>query len=237
VVASNGLVPVVHVVKRGEHIAAIVSRFGFENFSMIWQHANNAALRALRENPHQLVAGDELFIPDRVLPVFSRVTAAVHDFRVQIDRIALNLRFLDQSDKPRSGVAVKLRVEGPQASSARSQPATTDGDGRLSVEIKKSAVVGSLVIDEQEFALQIGLLDPLSTDSGLIQRLNNLGYFVPPDVEGDGDGDGDETDADDDRDEDELRSAIEEFQCDHALKVTGKRDAATEAKLLQLHGS
>ena len=232
--------PVVHVVKRGEHIAAIASRFGFENFSTIWEHGSNAGLRALRDNPHQLLEGDELFIPDRTLPVFSRTTASAHDFRVQIDRIALNLRFLDLSDKPRSGVRVTLRVEPPETSSASNQPEqtpTTDGDGKVSVEIKKSAVVGSAVIEGHEFSLGIGRLDPLSSDTGLIQRLNNLGYFVPPDVEGDGDGDGDESDADDDRDEDELRSAIEEFQCDHALKVTGTLDGPTEAKLLELHGS
>ena len=34
-----------------------------------------------------------------------------------------------------------------------------------------------------------------------------------------------------------LRLAIEEFQCEHDLPVNGERDAATEAKLLEIHGS
>jgi hypothetical protein len=34
----------------------------------------------------------------------------------------------------------------------------------------------------------------------------------------------------------DVRSAIEEFQCDFGLPVTGTMDAVTQQRLMQIHG-
>jgi hypothetical protein len=256
-------VTAVHIVQSGEHIGVIANSFGFENFSELWDHPNNAALKELRKSPFLLAPGDELFIPDRTLLVFSRNTAASHDFKINIDRIQLQLRLLGQDAKPLKDAKLKLQVDPPEsgaASSQREQKLTTDGAGKVVAEISKTCLVGGLVVGGLEYELKIGGLDPIDTDTGLAQRLTNLGYFVPPFEEGvvqdagadapkpsaatsDADADADADGTDDEPappppTSDELRSAIEEFQCDQALKVNGKKDdAAMLAKLKELHGS
>ena len=69
------------------------------------------------------------------------------------------------------------------------------------------------------WSLRLGHLDPLSTNTGLQQRLTNLGYPVPVDGEI-----GPET-----------QSALRSFQIVHGLSVTGQPDDATRAKLGETH--
>ncbi len=214
----------IHVVKAGEHIGAIALKYGYENFSVLWEHPENADLKSLRKTPFLLAPGDELFIPDHVRLVFNRATDASHDIHVKVDKMALHLRLLGRDSKPRKETPVTLRVDPPQTSAASlqsEQSLKTNGEGKVSVDMAKHVLVGSLTLDKLEFAMHIGMLDPLDTDDGLGQRLTNLGYFVPAD--------------EDDRDDDELRSAIEEFQCDNGLKVTGKREDV-ENKIKELYG-
>jgi N-acetylmuramoyl-L-alanine amidase len=213
-----------HIVKAGEHLGSIARKFGYENFSVLWDHPNNAALKQLRKDPMQLAPGDEVFIPDRVRLVFNRTTAASHDFRVHMDTLTLNLRLLDFDGKPRKNANVLVRVEAPEtgaASNASEQTLTTDGEGNLSVEVAPHVADGSIEIDGVVFNLGIGGLDPVDTDSGAAQRLANLGYLVLDD---------------DDLDPTLLRLAIEDFQADNQLQVTGKR-ADVQAKLLEVYGS
>ncbi len=213
----------VYKVKPGDHISSIAARFGFENFFAIWEHERNQKLKELREDPHLLVAGDELFIPDRVLPIFSRSTASSHDFVVRSAKLSLGLRLLDRKLKPRKDLKVVLTVPPPESGEPQSaeQELVTDGDGKVTTEVAKSAQVASLAVGELLLSLKLGELDPVTEDSGLAQRLSNLGYFVPLEAE---------------RDEDELRSAIEEFQLEQGMKVTGESDAALEQKVLEVHG-
>lgn len=213
----------VYKVQPGDHIAAIAAKFGFETFFPIWEHGSNQKLRGLREDPNQLVAGDELFIPDHNLPVFSRATGASHDFVVRLARRSLGVRLLDRKMKPKAGLAVALTVPPPENGEPRAseQELVTDGDGKVSTEISNSAKIASLVVGELVLSLKVGELDPVAEENGLAQRLSNLGYFVPPVAE---------------RDKDELRSAIEEFQLEQGMKVTGVRDAAIEQKVVEAHG-
>ncbi|MFZ5889485.1 MAG: peptidoglycan-binding protein [Myxococcota bacterium] len=214
-----------HVVQSGEHIAQIALKYGYENFSVLWEHPQNAELKSKRGTPFLLAPGDELFIPDHVRLVFSRVTDASHDVVVRVDKLGVHLRLLGLDSQPRKQTPVTVRAEPPQtgqASVQAEQALTTDGEGKVSVEIAKHVTEGAVIIDGFEFAMHIGMLDPIEEDSGLGQRLTNLGYPVPADP--------------DDRDPDELQSAIEEFQCDHGMKVTGKREDV-ESKIKELHGS
>jgi N-acetylmuramoyl-L-alanine amidase len=231
-------VPATHIVADGEHIAEIAARFGFDNFSPLWNHPKNAQLKALRKSPFILAPGDELFIPDRVQVAFLRATASSHDVQVNVDRMGLRVRFLDLENKPRKGAKVALSVDIPSSGAASSQNAqdlTTDGDGKISIEISKSASVTDIIIDELEFAsgVKIGGLDPIDTKTGVAQRLTNLGYIVWPLEQ-----DLDPEEAEKRRDYD-LRSSVEEFRCDNKLVPVKPEhdDPAFQAKLLELHGS
>lgn len=50
----------VHVVQPFEHISGIAHRYGFRDSHTIWDHPDNAALKRPREDPHVLLAGDQL---------------------------------------------------------------------------------------------------------------------------------------------------------------------------------
>jgi hypothetical protein len=216
-------VTAVHIVRAGEHIGSIAHQYGFENFSPLWDHPQNAKLKAARKDPFLLAPGDELFIPDRVQLVFDRVTQASHDIKVHVDKLTLKLRVLGVDGKPKKNTKVTLRVEPPKTGGRREpeQTVTTDGDGNVSVNVATHVVDASFVVDEVEFPLHIGMLDPIDTDRGVEQRLCNLGYLQR---------------RDDEPDPRELRLAIEDFQSDHELELTGKREDI-EAKLEEVHGS
>ena len=97
----------------------------------------------------------------------------------------------------------------------------TDGEGRIEKRIPISATSGKLTIQGMVFPFQIGYLDPIDEVTGCQARLNNLGYYAGPLGQ-----------ADDKR----IRLAVEEFQCDHGLKVDGVCGPNTLSKLKEVHG-
>ncbi len=154
----------------------------------------------------------------------SRATSSSHDVKVNLDVLTLKLRLLLPDGKPNKDAAVTLRVEPPDngaETAPEEQELTTDGDGNLSVEVAKHVTRGTLVIDEIEYPLNIGALDPVDTESGVEQRLMNLGYLLRPNGE---------------VLPDDLRIAIEDFQADNGLEVTGEREDI-ESDLETAHGS
>jgi len=64
---------------------------------------------------------------------------------------------------------------------------------------------------EDVFRLQVGELDPIETDEGVVKRLANLGYATTPD----------------------LAAGLSSFQHANGLAVTGTLDDATRAKLVR----
>jgi Putative peptidoglycan binding domain len=217
-------VPVKHVVASGEHLGVIARQFGYENFSVLWEHPENAALKELRKDPLQLAPGDVVFVPDRVQLVFNRATDSSHDFKVHVDTMVLKLRLLDQDGEPRKNRPVTLRVETRDTGAASTQAAAqqqTDADGNLNIEIASHVTSGSIEVDGEVFDLAIGGLDPIDTESGVAQRLANLGYLVLSESK---------------LDPEHLKLAIQDFQLDHDLPATGEA-ADIQEPLKDAYGS
>jgi hypothetical protein len=209
-----------HTVRQGEHLTGIARANGFNDFHTIWDHPENAALRAKRD-PHVLFPGDKLFIPDLTEKSVSRQTDSVHRFLVRASALFLRLRLLDIDGKaiPDAPCDVGLEADSPAQSSK------TDGKGilesPLSPAVQKGEVVAQIPpkkpagkeepppVPEQKvkFDLVIGALNPEFKLSGQQARLNNLGYFA-----------GFTT-----RDLDHLLWAAEEFSCEKISKPVTKR--------------
>ena len=202
-------------IKQGEHVSRIAKQFGFADYRTIWDHPNNAALKDLRKNPNVLAPGDQLFIPDKQLRKESRPTGATHRFKAPATALMLRVVVKNMDDQPVANTPCKLQVEG------QTFQLTTDGSGKIEKEIPKAAENGKLTIGDQEFPIRIGHLDPVDQISGYRARLNNLGYNAG--------------DSDDENDP-QLRSAVEEFQCDQHLKVDGTCGQQTQNKLKQVYG-
>lgn len=212
----------VHIVEQGEHLSQIAKVYGFPDYKILWDHPENANLKKLRKNPNILFPGDEVFIPDKEEKEESGSTDKRHTFVVDKETLKLRLVLEDIYEKPISGAQCALLV-GDQTFQL-----TTDGKGKLEQDIPLDAQEATLVIrgDQTPFQneiipIKIGHLDPVEEISGQVARLNNLGYFPGP-LDG--------------SDPDAFQSSVEEFQCDHSLKVDGDCGTNTQTKLKEVHG-
>ncbi len=213
--------PKVYTVTPGDTLSSIAEQFGFARFETIWNDEANADLRALRPNPHVLLPGDQVTIPDRVERLESAEAGKRQRFLLHRPALWLRMALRDESDRPHANTPCVLEVAG------ESHELVTDAGGLLSVEIPRSSTQARLTVDDPELEfdirvpMAIGHLDPVESPSGQRDRLRNLGYYL---VEGD------------EEDEPALRSAVEEFQCDQGLPVTGDCDPATQERLQAQYG-
>lgn len=207
----------VHVVQQGEHLARIARQYGFRDFRTIWDHPNNSDLKSRRSNPNVLMPGDEMFIPELQIGRNTQATGNVYTYRVPKDTVWLRIVVCDFDNLPMPDTECELTIDGT------SYLLQTDPAGRIEVEIAADAEEGVLKIADLDLELpvKVGHLDPSEEDSGWTARLTNLGYMYRQQEQ---------------VEDEALGSAIEEFQCDHKLPVTGTMDAATKAKLKELHG-
>jgi N-acetylmuramoyl-L-alanine amidase len=126
---------------------------------------------------------------------------------------------MTREDKPRKNIPYILDIDGVLTRG------NADNDGRIELSIPPNARSGKLILDagtvnEQTIPLNLGHLDPVDVDSGVAQRLNNLGFPC---------GDG--------TDEATMSAALKAFQEKNGLRVSGSIDDATRNKLKDLHGS
>jgi len=212
-------VPKTYVVQQGDHISQIAEKYDFRSYLTIWDDAANADLRKQRKSPNVLLPGDELEIPDRAPKSAACETTKVHTFQISISKLKLRIAVRDFDNEPMPGLNCEVEVDGSK------QLVKTDGNGILECQIARTAKKGNLRVPSLglETPLLIGHLDPPESDTGWKGRLSNLGYWTA-------------TEAQEEDSDERLTYALQEFQCDHALKETGKPDPATIAKLAELHG-
>lgn len=203
-----------YTVGNSDSIPSIAKDKGFF-WKTIWNHPNNAQLKALRKDPNQLFTGDKVFIPELEQKEESRATEALHEFRRKGDPVKFKIQ-LRKMGKPRKNEDYVLKVASKLIEGA------TDAEGKIETFIPgnaKSAVL-TLKGGHEEHHLSISRLDPIEELTGVQQRLNNLGFHC-------GSIDG--------KLKSKTKRAISEFQAKHLLPMTGEADAATMAALKQLH--
>jgi N-acetylmuramoyl-L-alanine amidase len=209
-----------YIVKRGETILQVARANGFRSWQPIWEHAQNAALRKKRPNPHVLAKGDELFIPDKTPKDFGCATNQKHTFRVVVPEMSQRLHqaVLDENGEPLAGKNYELKVEG------KTIKGKTGPDGVVKAELSLDAAGAELKVWQTEgdddsaiiWTLQLGHLEPVDTTFGLKGHLNSLGY--------------DCGEVNDQLDE-KTKEALSAFQSDQGLPQSGQGDAATLDKL------
>jgi N-acetylmuramoyl-L-alanine amidase len=216
-----------HIVAQGEHLAGIALEHGFGDYRAIWNHSQNAALKKKRQDPNVLLPGDEVFIPDRSTKTESISTEQRHSFQLTARRVKLRLRLERRFGDAVVNTPCTLMVESDVAE------LTSSAKGQIENTVSKSArnawltIKPVIALPNGEFTfhvdvpLRIGGLDPIAEESGQRARLQGLGYYLGPGGPGDGQ---------------QLRSAVEEFQCEHGLAVDGKCGPATQDKLKQAYG-
>ena len=197
----------------GETTSSLAKKKGFF-WRTIWEHPENAGLRAKRKDPNVLFETDDIFIPEREIKKVSKGTEQEHVFKRKGEPSKLKVQML-KLGKPRANEDYVLDVDGKQKNGK------TDGDGKLEHYIPGDAKTGKLIFKsgKEVYPLRLGNLDPLDQISGVQQRLNNLGYSCGGEMGKLGE---------------KTKEALKKFQGEHKLKVSGEPDAATKAKLQAL---
>ena len=226
---NSVFMPENYEVQSGDCMSSIAFDHGFF-WETLWNLPENADLKTQRKNPNVLMPGDIVHIPDLTPKDESRPTDQRHKFRLKGIPEILNMKLLDAFHQPRANVDYTITIDG------NSQKGTTDADGSLKMSIPPGAMTGKLVVaspgdkdgkpipgqpKNQVMNLQLGDLNPVTEVSGVKARLTNLGFYMGPI---------------DENLDDDMKRAIRSFQRRKGLAVTGESDAATQSKLLEVHG-
>jgi hypothetical protein len=203
------------VVRQGEYLTKIAWRCRVPP-AEIWDHPKNADLKALRDHGDILCSGDVLFVPNEPPPGLPLAAGTSNQYVAEIPKVDVRVA-LHHGDEVLKNEDYLVRGLTPPATG------TTDEDGKitLSIPVDIREIVVELPNKVLRFELQIGDMDCLQEDSGVLMRLQNLGYArgrgaVDPDA---------------------LRAALAAFQKDHDIDVTGEIDDATREALGKIHGS
>lgn len=205
-----------HVVRQGETVVSLAKRYGIPK-SKIIDHPDNRQLRDEDRATGILRAGDRITVPDPEVKQVSGATGSRHRFRHFGQTTVLRVRFME-GQEARSGEPYVLRIDLNETSG------NLDTDGWLEQRIPADTrdVIVFLGEDRDEpIRLHVGNLDPIREQSGLRQRLSNLGYM-------------DEQEGEDPAEE--LRKAVRSFQADHGMEETGQVDDATRNALREAYG-
>jgi hypothetical protein len=199
-------------IESGDTVAGLAALHGFADPHIVWGDPENAPLRTRRQLD-LLAPGDQLYIPARELRTVKVATGRRHTLKVARPAIRLRVALHDLLGQPRAGAAAVLEVDGVP------QDLTADDEGVVEMAIPPTAREAVLVVDDQEYGLEIGKLPPIDDDQGVAHRLRNLGYLV------------DDTD-----DAAAVRFAVELFQVDHGLTVDGADLDSIRQRLVEVHG-
>jgi nucleoid-associated protein YgaU len=204
-----------YTVKQGDYLASITEEAGFVSWKTIWDDGANASLKSKR-NPNVLYPGDVVKVPIRQRKEESVATGEKTTFETIGDPVTVKLVVLNWDGTPISTTDVQFKLDSTEG-------VKTAEDGSAKKNVKPAGPKeGDLKVQSYSMPLKLGHLDPAEEFSGQVWRLNNLGYRA-----------GEPANADDMA----FRSAVEEFQCDNGVPVTGRCDAATQDKLRTVHGS
>lgn len=208
----------VHVVKPGQHLAQLAHDYGLTSWEIIWLDQKNSALRKRRKDPHILAPGDRLFIPTIRKKSAQANTDRLHRFKTKRPMLTLRLDIddfvRDRKQRPRT---VTLKAGTWEA------VAGVDADGRIEAQIPSNTTRLTFRVGALNFAILVGHLDPEDTETGQLQRLLNLGYLDPVEL--------------DHPDPGVIEASVMEFQRAVGLEPDGSCSGDTLLKLVEIHGS
>lgn len=202
-------------VRIGDHLTRLANQHGFRSFAPLWDDPENLALRKERVTPHILGEQDTVTIPALNVREVDRPTDQRHRFRAELHPLVVRLVLSHWDGRALESAPTEVLLDG------KATPFTAAAGGKLEVPVTALVDRCRVVFPTGTVDLRVGFLQPIGTDAGVRQRLNNLGY-----------------DAGDASDPKALafRSAVEEFQCDHDLTVDGKVGPQTRSALHRIHG-
>ncbi len=210
-----------HTIASGEDLVSLAEQYGFRRWQTIYDHPRNDALRDERPNPFALCEGDEVWIPAKEPKVHRCETGRLHTFQLRRPRSLVRLTMLADDDRPYAGCRYELAVGGETFAGS------TGPDGSLEHEVPIAETAGSLKLwtpgseEPEQWELEIGGLESVTTKEGVRQRLSNLGRLA------------------EDGDDAALLAAVNELRLDQGevpLPSLDKVDPATRVAVARAYG-
>jgi len=101
-------------VQQGQTLLNLAFENRIYRWETIWEHGENASLRAARANPQVLAPGDRIYIPSLAELQKQEVvaTGAAHVFKLQVVPSFLTLYVLDEQGQPHAGRRYKMTAGG-----------------------------------------------------------------------------------------------------------------------------
>jgi len=203
-----------HIASPSDCIDSIAYTYGLLP-DTIWQDPANDDLRTVRPDRNVLMPGDVITIPDKRVHEIARATELRHRFLRKAVPARIAFRVL------RLGEAVANTAWRAVIDERETLEGQTDGDGLISLGIRPNALQAVLTVETTPeplvYQLDLGAMMPVETIEGVQQRLINLAYSIPDEEFG--------------APLERTRRALQRFQRDRDLPVTGEPDDATRAAL------
>jgi len=214
-----------HEVEEGESVSQLSERFGIPT-QTIWSDPANQELSSHTRTSYVLNPGDKLHIPERGVRYMDVSVDKRYRIKCRGAMEILRVRYLNLDKTPRSGAPYLLRLVEGGGLAPLDRTGNSTGDGVIEEFVPASLSRAELLVgpadDRQCHIVQVGYLDPVTTIPGVQARLDNLGYYCTDD-------DGTLGPA--------TRMALEAFQIDNDLDITGVPDSATQDALRKVHRS
>jgi Putative peptidoglycan binding domain len=211
-----------HRVQQGDSISSLGLLYGFST-DALWAHPKNAELRKQRVDGECLMAGDEVFIPDKQVASHICATTRRHTFQRKSVPAKFEVRLLSEG-KPRANIPWELSVNG-----AVLRRGVTDADGWIRTHVMPDVQRAQLSVGkdgDETYPIAFGHLDPWDSISGVQARLRNLGILAEAPTG--------QLDA-------ATRDAVRAFQVAHSLPAlpddAEKIDARTVDTIRAAHGA
>lgn len=220
-----------YTVKEGDSLVTIAFRNRISEQSL--HDANGDLKRTRGAQLEVLKAGDVVVIPPPAEPkTVECATGSAHTFTCTRWTRWLRVRLL-RDGRPLKNAAYSLEVgtvneseEFVPGDSPKPRFAASDGEGWVEAPVPVPATWVRLRVpgERLRYVLRLDTIHPLDDASGVVRRLQLLGYYRGRNFDPKGDLD------------DEAKEALRCFQRSHGLEVTGRAEDATKAKLKALAG-
>jgi N-acetylmuramoyl-L-alanine amidase len=169
-----------YLVRQGDYLALIASRFRIPDWKTIYDHPENAAFRKKRPDPNVIKPNDVIFVPDPVAKTCDCATDKKHRFVAKRPPdLEFEIVLRDENREPFADAAWTIL-----GTSGLKLKGKTGADGSLSARLPHGTTDVELFLDEMPWArwrLNVGHLDPVEDEgkavvAGMQSRLNNLGF-------------------------------------------------------------
>jgi N-acetylmuramoyl-L-alanine amidase len=204
-----------HTATGGDSVESVAYANG-HFWETVWNDPANGPLRQRRDDPNILEEGDVLTVPDLRIKEVSKPTDQKYRFRRKGVPSKIEVRLTIHDGEPRPGVPYTVTM------GKRKLSGSSDGEGWIRFGVMPDIKRGTITLATGEtYEFEVGSVRPAAILKGVQGRLRNLAYFH-------GAIDGEMSD--------DLAEAIERYQRDRKLQVTGKADDVASV-LEEEHGS